>query len=92
MFNGSEENKERGEFAIGSDASETPIHETNQEDINDLLSSGHEVGNDRLPDPKKNPSLQEILNYQYINRDVDRVIYTIRGRPTVDKIQKTLMG
>ena len=64
MFKGSEENKERGEFAIGSDASEILIHETTQEDINDLLDSGHEVDDDRPPAPKKNPSLQEILNDQ----------------------------
>ena len=35
------ENKKGGkEFAIGSDACETTIHETTQEDINDLLESG----------------------------------------------------
>ena len=38
------------------DACETPIHETTQEDINDLLASGHEVDNDRPPAPKKKPS------------------------------------
>ena len=91
MFKGSEEKKERGEFAIGSYASETPIHETNKEDINDLLSSGHEVDDDRPPAPKKNPALQEILNDKYIKRDVNGVAYTIGGRPTFDKIQKNLM-
>ena len=92
MFKGSEEKKERGEFSIGYDASKTPIHETNQEDINDLLASGHEVDNDRPPATEKNPSLQEILNDQYIKRDVNGVAYTIGGRPTFDKIQKNLMG
>ena len=55
MFKGSEEKKERGEFAIGYDASETPIHETTQEDINDLLDGCHEVDDDRLPAPKNKP-------------------------------------
>ena len=34
----SEENNERGEFAVKSDACETPIHAINREDINSLLA------------------------------------------------------
>ena len=56
MFEDIEEKKERGEFTIGSDARETPIHETNKEDINDLLDSGHKVDYDRLPDLDNKPS------------------------------------
>ena len=57
MFNESEEKKERGYFAIGSNARETPINETTQEDINYLMDRGHEVDNDRLPYPKNKPKL-----------------------------------
>ena len=49
MFEGSKEKKDGGEFLIRSDARETTIQKTTQEDINDLLDSGHEVGYDRLP-------------------------------------------
>ena len=55
MLKDSEEEKERGEFAIRSDACETPIHESTKEDINDLLDSGHEVDDDRIPDTKNKP-------------------------------------
>ena len=40
----------------------------------------------------KNPALQEILKDNYIKRDVNGVSYTIGGQPTVDKIQKNLIG
>ena len=53
MFKDSEKKKDKCEFVIGSDARETRIHETTQEDINDLLASGHEVDNDRTPAPKE---------------------------------------
>ena len=42
--------------------------------------------------PKSNPALQEILTNQYINRYGNGVTYTIGGHPTVDKIQKKMMG
>ena len=41
--------------SIGSDARETPIHKTNQEYINDILDSGHEVDRGILPDPDNKP-------------------------------------
>ena len=40
-----------GEVTIGSNDHETPIHENTREGINDLLDNGHEVDDDRLPDP-----------------------------------------
>ena len=43
--------------AIGYDARDTTIHATIQEGIHDFLSDGYEFYDDRLPDPKKNPSL-----------------------------------
>ena len=80
--------KERGEFAIRSDALETPIHGTTKEDINDLLDSGHEVDYDRLTYPEKKTYLQDILNNQYIKRYGNGGSYTIGGQPNVDDMQK----
>ena len=65
------------EVAIGSDSRETPIHATTREGKNDLLYDDHKVDDDRLPSPKKNPDLQEILTDQYIKRYVNRVACTI---------------
>ena len=45
-----------GGVAIGSDACETPIHETNREVINNLLSDGHEFDDDIFPALKNKPS------------------------------------
>ena len=56
MFKDSEKKKDKCEFVIGSDARETRIHETTQEDINDLLDSWYEVDDDRLPDSQNKPS------------------------------------
>ena len=56
MLEDSEEKKERAEFSIGSDARETTINETTQEDINDILDSGGEVDDDRLPSPENKPN------------------------------------
>ena len=55
MFEDSEEKKVRREFAIVSNARETPINETTQEDINAHLAVGHEVDDDRLPDIENKP-------------------------------------
>ena len=41
---------------IVSDYRDTPMHAATQEDINDLLSSGHEVDEDRLLAPGNKPS------------------------------------
>ena len=56
MLKDSEEKKERGEFTIRYYARETPIHESTQEYLNNLLDSGHEVDYDRLPVPENKPS------------------------------------
>ena len=50
MFEDSEDKKERGEFSIRSDAFETHIHKTTQEDIIALLDNGNEVDYDIIPD------------------------------------------
>ena len=34
--------------------------------------------------PRTNPSIQEILNDQYINRDLNIIAYTIGGQRAVD--------
>ena len=73
MFECSEEKEEGEEVVIGSDARETPIHATNQDDINYILDDGYEVDDDRLPYPEKNSPLQAILNNQYINRYENKV-------------------
>ena len=52
MLKGSKDKKEKGELAIRYDAHDTPINTTTQEDINNLLASGYEVNDDRIPDPK----------------------------------------
>ena len=53
MFEYREDKEERDEVAIGSDARETPIHETTWEGINDLLVDGDEVDDDRIQSPEK---------------------------------------
>ena len=55
VFENSEEKEEREEYVIGSNSSETPIHATTQEGINDLLDDGHEVDYDRLLDTNNKP-------------------------------------
>ena len=56
VFKNSEDKEEMGEVAVGYDARDTPIHETTQEGINDLLADGYEDDDDRLPAPEKKPS------------------------------------
>ena len=41
---------------------------------------------------RTNPSLQEILNNNYIKRYVNGVKYAIGGHPTVEDMQKKLKG
>ena len=55
MFEDSEDKKEKGEFAIRSNSCETPIRETTQEDINDLMDSVHEVNDYRLSHTNNKP-------------------------------------
>ena len=74
------------------DVRETHICATTREDINNLLYDVNEAYDDRLPAPEKNSSLHEILTYQYINRDLNGVLYTIVGKHTVKKMQQNLMG
>ena len=42
-------------MTIGSNGCENPMYATNQEDINNLLSDGYEVGDDRLPSSDNKP-------------------------------------
>ena len=51
----SEENEERGQVVVKSDARETPIQATTREYINDLLEDGYEVDGDILPAPENTP-------------------------------------
>ena len=39
----------------------------------------------------KNPSLQDIVNNQYIKMEVNGVAYTIVGQQAVDEMQKNLI-
>ena len=51
-FEDSGDKEERG---LESDKRETPIHETNRQNLNDILSYGYEVDYDRLPYPENKP-------------------------------------
>ena len=55
-FEYSKDTEEMGEILVKSDARETPIHATNQEDIHALLADGYKVYDDRPPAPKNTPS------------------------------------
>ena len=66
LFKDIEEKNDSGEITIGSNARETPIYATTRYGVNDLLSGGHEVTYNRLPDPKNKPSLK---------LDTDRPVY-----------------
>ena len=48
--------------AIGSNTRETPIHGTNQEGINDIMSDGYEVNDDILPAHDNKP-IPKVDNY-----------------------------
>ena len=52
----SEEKYEGGEVAVEFDASETPIHATTREDINDILADGYKVDDDRFLALENKPS------------------------------------
>ena len=54
---------------IISDAIETPIHETTQGGINDLLDSLHEVDYDIFPDPE-NKQIPTGDTYQSVYKEV----------------------
>ena len=71
MFEDSDKNEGRGYVAVKYDAHDTPIHETNREDINNLLEDAHKINDDILPDTEKNQVLQVELTHQYTKRDIN---------------------
>ena len=55
MFKNSEYKEEGGEVAVESDACDTLIDATTQEDINALLADGYEADDDIISAPSNKP-------------------------------------
>ena len=91
VFEDIEQNNQGGQVAVESYSCETPIHARTQEDIYDIMAQGYKINYDRLSAPKKNQSLQVIIDYQYIKMDVNGMAQTIGGQNYVNQIQLNLM-
>ena len=57
-----------------------------------LLAYGYEVNGDRLTEPRKNQSIELILNNKYIYRGGCVMVYTIGGNLSVDEMKQNFMG